>query len=764
MEKSTPQLSIKPLVIIVALFIVLATFIRFQLTTISPLDETADENVFSAGRAYLMLQELTKEQVPHFVDSPQDQLVAERIISQLRNMGYQEEIQEKQICRDSSRGLARCAKIKNIIVHIAGTHPGNGILLSAHYDSVPAGPGGSDAGAAVGTLLETARLLKDQPRPKNSIVLLFNEGEEFGLFGATLFMDEHPLAKDLQLALNVEARGSTGQSVMFETGEDSGWLVKHYAETTPAPLSSSLFYEVYKILPNDTDLTIFKRHGLQGLNFAHADREPHYHTPLDNLENLDKGSLQHHGDNVWGVLKSIKDKDLTQVEKGNLIYTDVLGLFVIHWSESLSLWLAWSLLAVLVIVCLLNRHSGNFEIKQIFKTLGGFLLILIAAGLSAYLLQKLVQLLSGGQSPWRSNLLPMQLALWSVVALVALFVGKWTNKNVTPANGLTGLASLWAILGVVTSIYMPGISFLFIIPVSIALISLLLMSRLNTNQQVIMACVSAFVAAVMFLPVAYVLEIMVSYRMAIAIAVMLAFVATTFLPLLAITPQSKKGFNSLGAVLGVVCIVGVSWTSFQPLFTAWMPQALNVTYLQDESNKAYVLAGTGRSQLPDALVQQMQEPQLSSKIPWSNREQYYSNTKTHNLKSVETQILENKQVEEGRQVTIQLVTGSENLVDVALYIPVDAGLESIESYGQTIQYDGEATVYRDLYEYRCRGVSCAMNKLTLNFSNNEKTQVIVAKLSAGLPQNVQEIAAYRGDAAVQRQQGDQSIVVSKVEL
>ena len=75
-------------------------------------------------------------------------------------------------------------------------------------------------------------------------------------------MEQHPLANKRQLALNVEASGSSGKSVLFETGEDSGWLVKHYAQTAKAPLSSSLFYEVYKFLPNDTDLTIFKDHGL----------------------------------------------------------------------------------------------------------------------------------------------------------------------------------------------------------------------------------------------------------------------------------------------------------------------------------------------------------------------------------------------------------------------------------------------------------------------------------------------------------------------
>ena len=54
----------------------------------------------------------------------------------------------------------------------------------------------------------------------------------------------------------------------------------------PRPSTSSLFYEVYEHLPNDTDLTVFKRLGLAGINFAAIGHVVHYHTPLDNLENV----------------------------------------------------------------------------------------------------------------------------------------------------------------------------------------------------------------------------------------------------------------------------------------------------------------------------------------------------------------------------------------------------------------------------------------------------------------------------------------------
>ena len=237
------ELKPSPLVVTLILCLIVTLFYKSQLNTIAPQPKDAPAQVFSSERAFNLLEIITKEQVPHPVDSLANNLVEQRIIELLTTIGLSSEIQESQLCDDYVNGLARCTKVRNIIVKIKGTEISNkGILLSAHYDSVPAGPGGSDAGAAIGTLLEVARLLTLSPQPRNTIVLLFNEGEEFGLFGAKAFMREHPYAKELTLALNVEARGTSGKSVMFETGENSGWLVNHYAQTTPSPVSSSLFY------------------------------------------------------------------------------------------------------------------------------------------------------------------------------------------------------------------------------------------------------------------------------------------------------------------------------------------------------------------------------------------------------------------------------------------------------------------------------------------------------------------------------------------
>ena len=92
------------------------------------------------------------------------------------------------------------------------------MLLAAHYDSVPAGPGAGDDGVGVASVLEIARVLRQLPALRHPIILLIDEGEEAGLLGARLFVAEHPAARTVRAVVNLDARGDSGPSLMFETG------------------------------------------------------------------------------------------------------------------------------------------------------------------------------------------------------------------------------------------------------------------------------------------------------------------------------------------------------------------------------------------------------------------------------------------------------------------------------------------------------------------------------------------------------------------
>jgi hypothetical protein len=118
---------------------------------------------------------------------------------------------------------------------------------------------------------------------------------------------------------------------MFETSDRNGWLIEEFARSVPSPISHSLAYEIYRLLPNDTDLTVFRKAGLPGLNFAFISGLPYYHTSLDRIENLDGRSVQHHGSYALALARRFGNEGLGDRRQANAVYFDVLGYTLIRY-------------------------------------------------------------------------------------------------------------------------------------------------------------------------------------------------------------------------------------------------------------------------------------------------------------------------------------------------------------------------------------------------------------------------------------------------
>jgi len=127
----------------------------------APLGPDAPPGVFSAHRAKATLRELVGDGAPHPIGSSAEARLRETIIARLRALGYAPELQSGYACNDGV-----CGKPVNIVATLGGNAGvKDAVLLAAHYDSVPAGPGASDDGAAVATVLEIARILAARPGP-----------------------------------------------------------------------------------------------------------------------------------------------------------------------------------------------------------------------------------------------------------------------------------------------------------------------------------------------------------------------------------------------------------------------------------------------------------------------------------------------------------------------------------------------------------------------------------------------------------------------
>ena len=189
---------------------------------------------FDATRAKARLAFVLGDQKPHPADSQADDMVRARLVTALRQIGLHPVVRDQIACNGSRKApFVACARVRNVIA-ILGPPNGKALLLSAHYDSVPVGPGASDDGVGVATLLEVGSLLKDRPL-KRPVMLLFNEGEELGLIGARAFLAD-PLSRSVDSVLNFEARGITGPATMFETSRPSGAAIEVLARTARRPV------------------------------------------------------------------------------------------------------------------------------------------------------------------------------------------------------------------------------------------------------------------------------------------------------------------------------------------------------------------------------------------------------------------------------------------------------------------------------------------------------------------------------------------------
>jgi hypothetical protein len=359
--------------------------------TMMPQWTSIDESTlteFSTKRALNQIAEISKK--PHYVGSQNHQEVATYLQKELTLLGLETSLQEGSTLSD----WGNLVKSKNILARIKGFNNSKALLLLSHYDSAPHSysPGASDAGSGVATILESVRAFIHNKTPhKNDIIILFSDAEELGLNGAALFVTKHPWAKEVGLVLNFEARGSSGPSYMLmETNSGNAGLVKEFAAANVTyPVSNSLMYSIYKMLPNDTDLTVFREQGnIQGYNFAFIDDHYNYHTAQDDINHLDKNTLAHQGSYLVPLLNYFSNADLNATKASNdYVYFTIPFTFIsypFNWVLPMTI-LALILFLILVVSGVAKRVLAFDKIVQGFIPL---LISLVTAGLFTFLIWK----------------------------------------------------------------------------------------------------------------------------------------------------------------------------------------------------------------------------------------------------------------------------------------------------------------------------------------------------------------------------------------
>ncbi|PQB05595.1 M20/M25/M40 family metallo-hydrolase [Aureitalea marina] len=502
-------------------FLAVIGLIYLSFYTLMPREGTPasiPETEFSTERALLHLREISRE--PHMNGSPANDRVKDYLVEQLKELGLDPQIQEGFVI-NQNRGVLD--KPVNILAKIDGTIGDRTLMIFSHYDSalVPS-YGASDAGSGVVTILESVRaFLNAGVPPKNDIIILFTDAEEIGLDGAQLFVDEHPWAQEVDLALNFEARGSGGPSNMIvETNHGNQGLIKAFKEAgTEYPVASSLMYSIYKMLPNDTDSTVLREGAdIDGYFFAFIDDHFDYHTANDNFENLDRNTLQHQGSYLLPLLTHLAQADLNVRASEDDVYVNFPFIKMINYPFSWILPM-WVITVVLLLVLVgWGMKKGKLSGRGIGR---GSLVLLLALILCTVI----------GKYGWSliMSIYPeyyeiqhgftynghTYIIFFVLLSLgITLFLYRRLAKQVSVANLSVAPLILWIIINGAVYLYLKGAAY-FVIPVFFGLAALWLMIWQETPNLLLMALLIApalilFSPLIQFFPVGLGLEMLLA--------------------------------------------------------------------------------------------------------------------------------------------------------------------------------------------------------------------------------------------------------------
>jgi len=575
----------RPLAIALLLFaaILAACFVRYAAP--SPRGEDAPAHEASAARAR-KIQEAIAGGEPRSIGSEANARARAFLEGELARYGYKTEIQRATSC--GRHGA--CALVANVIATRDGREPALApVLLMAHYDSVPCGPGASDDGMGTSAVMEAARAIAAGPALRRTVVVVLTDAEESGLLGAEAFARAHPLGKRVAGAVNVDARGSRGPSALFETSAGNALVLDLAARALARPITSSLFYEIYRRMPNDTDFTAVKATA-RGVNFANIGGVEHYHTPLDSLANASLATLQHHAEQALAMTRALADAgpelDAPPHASSDAVWFDVLALFIVRWPARWTVPIALAALALVALQVLRLRARD--------RTVGLGLLAapvaLLAAAATSIVAGAALASMGAAPVPWVAHPLPALVFLHLGTATAGVTAGAFVAGRSEPGAVWAGTWLLWGAIGVAVAAVAPGASFLFVVPTAVAGLAAFAPANAPANAAqdaragigvTVKLVAPACAAALLFLPVAILAHDALGFAVP-ALACASTTLLVTTLPALA---PRRLSVRPLAAMASLALVAAIAAAAL-PSFSTAHPQRVNVVFRQDASGAA----------------------------------------------------------------------------------------------------------------------------------------------------------------------------------
>lgn len=697
---------------------------------------------FDVDRALARLQRILGDERPHPVDSAANDAVRARLIAEIEALGHEPEVRDDFSCRASARWKAMaCARVRNIVFR-AGPPEGDAALIASHYDSVPAGPGAADDGAGVAAALEIAALLSRRP-PAKAVIFLISDGEEQGLLGAASFVRKDELAHDVAAVINMEARGVAGPAVLFETGDPNGRELGAYRRVRD-PFGNSLAGEIYKRMPNDTDMSEFLKLRPDALNLAFAGRVELYHTPKDDLQHLDRRSLAHLGASALASLKgylAARPQDQTAKEP-RTIYADIAGkalLLLPQWAG-----IAMTVLGLGAAALTFARGEGPTPVRSSLAPFAA----MIVAGLVAFGAMSVVDAVRKEASFWSAH------PEWTraVIYLSGLFGGAMAMAFAGEADRNRVLSASWfafALVGAVACSLAPGAAILTGVPAGLFFCAAL--ASLGAPRLFAPLSLIALAAAlILWLPALAGAE----QGLGLGAAWPFAIVAALFFMLAApvVTPSGRIGavarYAPAAALIAAILIAIAA-----PAYSPAAPRPLNIAHVAT-GDRSFFSLGASAEPAPKEMaalaafrlrtIEGLSEKRLAAPAP------------AHDGIPVGLAVKSAVMQEVGRTITLAVEANGAD--EVVVTIPDEAAAIEATIGGKPMRFDEKGAM-----TIRCAGRACAKFEARVVVGRTPSEWTIYG-VRYGLGADGAALAAARPASAIPVHNGDVRIVISKARI
>jgi hypothetical protein len=590
------------------LVLIIAVLIGWRATT-PPAVRTADAaGQFSTVRASAIVADIARE--PHVTGSAANARVRDVLMANLRGLGLDVSVQRSFGVRQMSRfGAAiSAAPVENVIAVLPGRDRAQpGVAVMAHYESVAYAPGASDDAAGTAAVLETARILSAGPQPVRDVYFVITDAEELGLIGAHVFFSESPLAKRIGTVVNVEARGSRGLATMFQTSSGNAALIDLWARNAIAPSGNSLTGAVYRMLPNDTDLTVALAAGKTGINAAFVDGQFDYHSPTDSPANLDPRTLQQLGDFAVTTTRALAFAPTLPPRGGDSAYFDLFGMTVVAY----PMWMGWLLtgVAALGFAALPFARLGT----TMRAALAGVVRMVLVAALAGGLCHLVAVLIhDDGTIAGREKLAEAPTALWMYLLLcLGVVMGARTRVGLW-----LGAIGLLIVVAAVAQALLPGANWLFVWPALIALGIAHLAARTGETTTLAVGALAGGVVLALVAQLVIAAYVGLGSMTPLVVALIVPFAIALLGPLLfAWTEARWAGRAAGGALLTTAGLAG--WFAATSGFSDRYPRPADLFHIADDTGKAWWATTSSPDELPADGAVRLTVPVSSRYTSWA---------------------------------------------------------------------------------------------------------------------------------------------------